>query len=121
MLCEVDDVILEGAFHSTPDLREKIEYKIKNLSEYILQVSHKKLDNEPYKAHARMACVYGVLMWLESKNLIFPSQVDSVREGNIAITYKGLGSKSGRSSSYKDSYNHYMAFILPRPPVGASS
>ena len=122
MLCAIDDVILEGAFHSTPDLREKIEYKIRNVSEHIRRLSHKNLDNEQYRLYARMACVYGVLMWLESKKLIAPSRMDSVREGNIAIVYNtGLsGGNNNPPPSYKDSYDHYMAFILPRPPVGAS-
>jgi hypothetical protein len=114
LLCTVEDVVCEGAFHLTSDLREKIEYKIKNVSDYMRRVSHKDLDNEKYNLYARMACIYGVLIWLESKNLIFPSHVDSVREGNITLTYNTV-----RGKDYKELYDHYICFILPYPPVGA--
>lgn len=124
MLCTVEDVAFEGAFELTPGLKDKIEYKIRNISEYMRRISHRDLDSVPYKFYATMACTYSVLMWLESKNLIFPSQVASVREGDITLIYKmseGMGASSKvQPPSYKELYDHYMGFILPLPPVGAS-
>jgi hypothetical protein len=122
LFCTVEDVAHEGAFNPADNLKTKIEYKIKNLSDYMRQVSHKDLSNERYSLYARMACVYGVLMWLESKNLIFPSNLDSVREGNISLTYKNPNGKKYKDTppTYKELYDHYMCFLLPYPPVGAS-
>jgi hypothetical protein len=68
-----------------------------------------------------MACIYGVLLWLEGKNLIPPSSIVSMHEGNISITYKASFTGTGENSqlSYNEAYNYYMGFLLPLPPVGA--
>ena len=67
-MCVVDDVAFEGAFELTPGLKDKVEYKIRNISEYMRRVSYKDLDSVPYQFYSTMACIYGVLMWLESKS-----------------------------------------------------
>lgn len=120
MLCTVEDVIFEGNLQNTTNLNQKIEYKIKNMSNYIHERSFKDLNHEKHRFNARMACVYGVLSWLESKRIIPSSSALNIREGNISITYRGpLDENTGQPLSYDQQYEHYMGFLLPLPPVGA--
>lgn len=118
MLCNVEDVVFEGDIKLTSELEKKIEYKIQNISTHIAQLTYKDPSNEKYIFHAKMACIYGVLTWLESRKLISPSSVVNVREGNISITYQSDDDEGQYPSSYKELYNYYMAFLLPYPPTG---
>jgi hypothetical protein len=121
-LCTVEDVILEGVLISNKDLDDKIEYKIENVSQHIHQITNKDISKGDASFSARMACVYGVLAWLESKNMIASSkEITSLHEGGVSINYNPnqTNHANTQSLSYTSLYQHYMNRLVGTAPIGS--
>ena len=118
-LCTVEDVLAEGCLtNKDSDFQAMIRYKIENLSMHIHQISTKDLENNDNVFCGRMACIYGVLAWLESKNMIPSSQeISSLHEGGVSISYKNP-SKTNTSHDYNSQYHYYKSYLTSPPPVG---
>jgi len=107
-------VLLEGDIKNPqPDLKQKIEYKIKQISHIINHVK-KNITSEEDRFNARMFCVFGVLSWLESKELIKPSkQASSIQEGGIRVSYEIESVKP----SYTVLQSKFLVYLLGPPPT----
>lgn len=112
-LCTVEQVKLEGQI-KTSAYDEDIAYKITDLSEDIREIVNDPTLTSDNK-NARKCCIYGVLEWLEQKNVNINSQnVSSIKEGDKTVSYANNTSSSSTATpkNYTEEYNHYLSLLL---------
>ena len=94
-----------------------IAYKIKNITERIHHLTEQNMDQVDNHYYGRMACVYGVLNWLETHKIINRSEnLKSITEGNISITYT---EHNTNPQTYQELYKYYLNFLKGIPPIAA--
>jgi hypothetical protein len=117
--CTVEDVLLEGGLEKTPELVEKIGYKVENISRIIDQITCEGARSKEDQFNARMFCVYNVLAWLESLNIIPSSnQIAGLQEGGTRINY-ATNTNNG-IWSYLGLQHYYLGLLLGKPPVAST-
>jgi hypothetical protein len=123
-LCTLADVKFYGQLSSSIH-DERISSMITYTSTDIMrEANNASLTSNDH--NAKMACIYGVLIWLKNENKIpNPSAkktISAMSDGHVSREYyvpkQKITSPLEDPNSYESKYEHYMLNLMALPPAG---